>query len=448
MGYQGRRPPARALHLAGMTVESRGASAKSLGWLAVLYGVQGLPYGFQAVALGVFLREREVDLAAIGFAGALSAPWLLKVLWAPFVDRHANGPLGRRRSWIVPMQVGLAAAMGLAALWSTSARADDDVHPLLFLVFLMNLFAATMDIAVDGLAVDLLRPHQLGLGNAIQVVGYKIGMLTGGGLLVWATGHLGWAPLFWCMTGLTLSACLVTLFMREPTQAAPGSTDTPPIDGPTYREPAVRHEERSTAQIFAHLLSTLRRPGVPALVTLVLTYKLGEALIDPMFGPMLTDHGVSRETIGLWVGTYGMATSIAGSVTGGLIARRVSLISALVFAGALRCIPLAMQVAIAFRWLPTEAAPIAVATEHFFAGMLTTTMFAFMMSRVDRTIGASHYTLLATIEVLGKTPPSLFSGFVAQTLGYGPAFSLGLFAAMLWPLAAAPLARRAEGKPA
>lgn len=429
-----------------MTVEQRGASAGNLGWLALLYGVQGLPYGFQAAALGVFLRERGVDLAAIGFAGALSAPWLLKVLWAPWIDRHDDGPLGRRRSWIVPMQVGLAGAMGLAALWSTSAGPDDDVHPLLVLVFLMNLFAATMDIAVDGLAVDLLPPHQLGLGNAIQVVGYKIGMLTGGGLLVWATGHLGWAPLFWCMTGLTLSACVVTLFMREPRRSAAPSTDAAPSDGPTPHE--VRRQERSTAQIFAHLLSTLRRPGAPALVALVLTYKLGEALIDPMFGPMLTDHGVSRETIGLWVGTYGMATSIAGSVTGGLIARRVSLISALVFAGALRCIPLAMQVAIAFRWLPTEAAPIAVATEHFFAGMLTTTMFAFMMSRVDRTIGASHYTLLATVEVLGKTPPSLFSGFLAQTLGYGPAFCLGLFAAMLWPLAAAPLARRAEGRPA
>ena len=83
------------------------------------------------------------------------------------------------------------------------------------------------------------------------------------------------------------------------------------------------------------------------------------------------------------------------------------------------------------------------AAEHFFAGLLTTSMFAFMMARVDRTIGAAHYTLLATIEVLGKTPPSLLSGVHAGALGYGPAFSIGLFAAALWPLAAGPLSRRA-----
>ena len=48
------------------------------------------------------------------------------------------------------------------------------------------LLAATQDIAVDGWAVSTLAPGQLGPANAVQVVGYKLGMLTGGGLLVWA----------------------------------------------------------------------------------------------------------------------------------------------------------------------------------------------------------------------------------------------------------------------
>ena len=69
-------------------------------------------------------------------------------------------------------------------------------------VLLMNLFAATMDIAVDGLAIDLLELRELGKGNIAQVVGYKIGMLTGGGLLVWASGWIGWEGLFLSMAVL------------------------------------------------------------------------------------------------------------------------------------------------------------------------------------------------------------------------------------------------------
>ncbi|HOG13146.1 MAG TPA: hypothetical protein PLR47_09110, partial [Smithellaceae bacterium] len=55
--------------------------------LFMLYLSQGLPFGFQATALPALLRERGLSLAAIGFAGALAAPWLLKPLWAPLVDR-------------------------------------------------------------------------------------------------------------------------------------------------------------------------------------------------------------------------------------------------------------------------------------------------------------------------------------------------------------------------
>ena len=51
-------------------------------------------------------------------------------------------------------------------------------------------------------------------------------------------------------------------------------------------------------------------------------------------------------------------------------------------------------------------------------------MFAYMMSRVDRRIGATHYTLLATVEVAGKLLASAASGFLAQHLGFSDTFAL------------------------
>lgn len=413
---------------------SPGASRRHLAWLVLLYAVQGLPFGFQASALGVYLRERGVSLEAIGFAGLLSTPWLLKALWAPFVDHHRGGRLGPRRSWIVPMQALLALSM----LGAGFLPEGGDPHPLLFLVFCMNLFAAAMDIAVDGLAVDLLSAKQLGLGNSIQVVGYKAGMLLGGGVLVWLTARVGWGPLFFAMAGLTLAALLVTLAMREP--AAPASPPELTKDQTAYRESA--KDETTVLDVMKRQWRTLLLPGAIPLVVLITTYKLGEALIDPMFGPMLTDEGVARETIGLWIGTFGMVASIAGSLVGGLIGARVSLLRALVFAGAMRGLPLLLVTLIALEVVPIALAPVAIAVEHFFAGMLTTSMFAFMMARVDRRIGASHYTLLATLEVLGKSPPSLLSGVLAASLGFGPAFAIGFGAAALWPLLAITLAPR------
>ena len=61
--------------------------ARRVRWLTVLgslYFSQGLPMGFFTQALPVVLRERGVDLAAVGAVNLLAAPWALKFLWSPY----------------------------------------------------------------------------------------------------------------------------------------------------------------------------------------------------------------------------------------------------------------------------------------------------------------------------------------------------------------------------
>lgn len=121
------------------------SSARKLGILWTLYFVQGLPFGFQATALPVYLRDAGVSLAGVGLATALSLPWSLKILFAPLVDRYGGHRLGRRRAWILPLQLGLLGCCAVAAL----VPPERGLVPILVLVFGMNLFAATMDVAVD-----------------------------------------------------------------------------------------------------------------------------------------------------------------------------------------------------------------------------------------------------------------------------------------------------------
>jgi len=186
--------------------------ATRVALLGALYLVQGLPFGFQAIALPVMLRRQGIGLEEIGFAGALAAPWMLKLVWAPAVDAYHVGAIGRRRSWILPLQLGLALSCGAAAFVDPEAQ----LGMLLGLVLAMNLFAATLDVAVDGLAVDLLDPSELGPGNIAQVVGFKLGMLTTGGLMLAYLATLGWPRFFFVMAGLVVAVLVVTLVWREP----------------------------------------------------------------------------------------------------------------------------------------------------------------------------------------------------------------------------------------
>jgi hypothetical protein len=137
-----------------------------------------------------------------------------------------------------------------------------------------------------------------------------------------------------------------------------------------------------------------------------------------------------------------MLFSIVGSIGGGMLASRRPLLQAVGIAAALRALPVAGE-----WWLslvvPTPERVIAVTcAEHLFGGALTTAMFAYMMGRVNKRIGATHYTLLAAIEVWGKLPSAWASGFVAAHTSYSFLFGLATvlsvaFLALLVPLGAA-----------
>jgi MFS transporter, PAT family, beta-lactamase induction signal transducer AmpG len=377
--------------------------------LLALYFAQGLPFGFQATVLPLMLRERGVSLESVGFASLLSLPWLLKGLWAPLVDRYASRRFGARRSWIVPMQ----AALALTAL--LGARLES-VPALAASIFAMNLFSATQDIAVDALAVSWLRTQQLGLGNAAQVVGYKLGMLTGGGLLVWASGRIGWSGLFHAVALLMLLVLLLSLRIDEP--ELEGSAE--PID---FRA------------IAARLRQALRQPATLALMALVTTYKMGESLADAMWKPMLLDRGFTSSQIGLWAGTFGMLCSLAGSTLSGLAATRVSLVIAFTISALLRVLGIAAEWWISVAPASTAAHVIAVTcAEHLFGGALTTLVFALMMRHTDRQIGATHYALLASLELLGKLPFSTLSGVLAGRAGYDVLFAVATMLSLAYAL--------------
>jgi PAT family beta-lactamase induction signal transducer AmpG len=406
--------------------------ARKLGLLSALYFAQGMPFGFQVTALPIYIRQRTPDLESVGYVGLLAAPWIAKALWAPLVDRFWSPALGRRRSWILPLQLGLVLTCAFTAL------VHQHLPALLLGVFLLNLFAATQDIAVDGLALDLLREEELGVGNSAQVCGYLVGMIVGGGVLVNLSITLdwGWKGVFLGMGALTALVSLLVLAFREP----------PLPVGLEGRAPPAR---------LADILVTLRRAlstrAGAWLIVFLLTYRAGESMVDAMAKPFLYDVGFTPVQITRWMAQYGAAFNIVGSLLGGWLASRFDPWRVLCWAALLRCVPLALESHLAGLSIrgPLADEPVIaiVCVEHLGSGLLTTSLFAFMMSRVDRTIGASHYTLLASVEVLGKFAGTL-SGVLAARLGYAALFAGGALASVVLLLPLTRLGERPPGPPA
>jgi MFS transporter, PAT family, beta-lactamase induction signal transducer AmpG len=146
--------------------------------LMILYVAQGLPFGLVTVALPAFLLARGHPAGAVGaFVGGAMLPWTFKVLAGPMMDRFTFLAMGRRRPWVLLAQLGLVLT-GIAFAFFPSAL--DNLVTLTTLCFVLNCFGATQDVAVDGMAMDVLPEDEHGRANAFMAFGQTAGIAGSG----------------------------------------------------------------------------------------------------------------------------------------------------------------------------------------------------------------------------------------------------------------------------
>jgi MFS transporter, PAT family, beta-lactamase induction signal transducer AmpG len=371
---------------------------KKLLLLSSLYLSQGLPFGFFSQAVPVLLRKEGLSLPAIGATSLLALPWALKFLWAPLVDGVQGGHLGRRRAVILPLQaVAVFVALALAFV---DPRAG--IAVLLAGVLVTNLVAATQDIATDGLAVELLAPKERGLGNAIQVAGYRGGMILGGGALLIVFGRLGWRATFLAMAGILLVATVpIALFKEAP--APPRATGTP--------------------LKLAAWLEVARQEGMGRWLLVLVVYKSADAMATAMLRPFLVDLGLTLEHVGTLLGGVGFGAGLLGAVLGGLLVNPLGRRRALVLFGGLQALSVGAYLLPALGLDALWIIGAVAGFEHLCGGMATVTLFTLMMDRSRPESAGTDYTVQASVVGIATGLASALSGVSAGLLGYATHFA-------------------------
>ena len=386
------------------------------GLLTALYVSQGLPYGFFTQALPVLLRNAQLSLPAIGFANLLTLPWALKFLIAPLVDRYYWPKVGLRKSWLVPlMSASCFLFVGLAFL-----SPGRELNLVLIAFLITNLLAATQDIAADGLAVDILTPEDRGWANGIQVGGYRMGMVIGGGALLAIYDRVQWSGVMIGMTLIFLLCLVPVLVFNEPKHF---SLDANASTHESARLQPVGHPLRET---LADMFHFLKKPGTWAWAAVLLLYKSGHASATGMLRPWLVDSGYSMTEIAWILGTAGFLAGLVGAMAGGAFAskfpkQRLRLL--LVF-GVLQLLAV-----IGYLWPVMTAHSdfkilVTATFDNFTSGLATAVLFTLMMDACSKERAATDYTLQACIVVIAQEAATTLSGLSAGYLGYETHFAL------------------------
>jgi PAT family beta-lactamase induction signal transducer AmpG len=193
----------------------------------------------------------------------------------------------------------------------------------------------------------------------------------------------------------------------------------PAADGPVLTHNSL------VGEFFATLGSFFQKPGVVLAMAFILLYRFDEAQLVKVISPFLLDNrgagglGLTTSQVGLVYGTFGILALTCGGLLGGFAAAKYGLKRMLPIMVASIYLP---KLAFVFlSWTQPSNFLItcgAVAAEQFGYGFGFTAFMLYMLLFADGPHKTAHFAICTGFMALGMMIPGMWSGWVADLVGY------------------------------
>jgi PAT family beta-lactamase induction signal transducer AmpG len=349
---------------------------KKFIWAFTTYFAEGFPYSIVRQISSVFFKDHGASLQAIGLTSLYGLPWVLKFLWAPFVDEFST-----KRSWLLLTELCVTGAIILIAVGSTLPNA---LPVVAFLFLITAIMSATHDISVDGFYLENMNREEQAKYVGFQAMSYRIALVVGGGGIIFVSGITDWWAAF-LLAAVVFGGLLLFHSFYLPnieTKRKKGSellfhlakkqiwltvviiaaaifiiqhlwqkeiTDNPSGILATYFRrlgfpgmivislffiliilavnlKRIKRKLYSSKSFYAlAFVDYLDQPKIAVILSFIVLYRTGESFILNMLYPFLKDIGITRTQYGIAYGTFGILASIIGGLTGGKLISKYGL---------------------------------------------------------------------------------------------------------------------------
>lgn len=386
-------------------------SAVSIYWekrLVIIFLMgfaSGLPFLLTGATLSIWLTEAGVSLTAIGLFALVGTPYNLKFLWAPLVDRIPvpllTGLLGRRRAWMISIQIGLMisiAALGLsrpetAPTWTAA------------LAIAVAFFSASQDIVIDAYRIEILDEDQQGAGAAMTQAGYRFGLLASGAGALYLASEMDWFLVYTIVAGLVLVGFIVALRAPVPeSDRLVGNKDESlrTFFRKTLIEPFVEFFERNSIGVALLILA------------FILLYKFGDAFAGVMANPFYVKIGFTKVQIANVSKIFGVFATLLGVFTGGLMVKRFGILPSLLYCGIFQMLSNLMFAAQAAIGPDVRFLILTIGIENMSGGMGSAAFVAYLSMLCNTAYTGTQYALFTSFMAFGRTWLSASSGWIAE----------------------------------
>jgi MFS transporter, PAT family, beta-lactamase induction signal transducer AmpG len=414
----------------------------------------GLPFGALAEPLSAWLTESGLAKADIGLFALVGVPYSLKFVFAPFVDRLPlpmfSRRFGRRRGWALASQLLLIAVLGCLGMTDPSI----DAVWTAVLALAVAFASATQDTVIDAYRVEILEERTLAAGAATATFGWRVGQVGAGAGGLILGDLLPWSTVYLVMAASVAVGVIAVLLNPEP--RARGSEQARILEA---RAEAWLEGRRRTPRALAPAAAWLwaacvcpfleftNRRGWLAVLSFILLYKFGDAVLGVMKVPFFLELGFSKTEIAEIAKLFGFVATVAGGLIGGLVVARLGLMRGLLVCGV--AMALSNLVFVLQAWAGPDLGVLAltISVENITTGMGMTAFVAYMSSLCNIAYTATQYALLTSLMAMGRTVLSSGSGWLAEQVSWPTLFVLTTLAAAPGLLLLLLLMRRYQPQP-
>ena len=380
----------------------------------------GLPLLLVLGTLSFRLREAGIDRTTIGYLSWVGLAYGFKWCWAPLVDRLPipllTRAMGRRRSWLLLSQLGIAAALVGMAL----ADPRQGLQMITWCALAVAFASATQDIALDAYRIESADATRQGALAATYQTGYRLAMIWAGAGVLWIAARnelagAGYQQAGWRTAYLVMAACmavgvLTVLLSREPARVA--------------LAPARNAAEWLRGALIEPFADFLRRYGRQALLILALiaVYRISDVVMGIMANPFYVDMGYSKDQVAGVSKVFGVMMTLLGAFVGGAMAMRWGVMRVLMLGAVLSAASNLL-----FAWLAGHTASLGalvfvVSADNLSAGVASAGFIAYLSSLTNVRYSATQYALFSSMMLLAPKWLAGYSGAFVDAYGYVPFF--------------------------
>jgi len=397
----------------------------------------GLPFLLVFSTLSAWLTEASVSRATIGFFSWIGITYSIKVIWAPVIDRLPfpvlTRLLGKRRSWMLAAQMGIAC--GLLGMALTDPGSDLTAMALFGL--LVAFSSATQDVALDAYRIEAIDIEYQGAMAATYILGYRLALLVTGAGAFYIAEFSSWPVSYTVMAMLTSVGMVTVLLVSEPKH----KIDRVTRELESHTAAAISHlghlpsrlqsfQTWFSSAVISPFVDFFTRYGKLALIILLFIgiYRISDITMGVMANPFYLDLGFSKPDIANIAKVFGFFMSVGGAAAGGILVVRFGIHRPLIL-GAI----LVAATNLLFTYMATLGPDktwlaIVISADNFSGGLAGAAFIAYLSSLTNAAYTATQYALFSSLMTLPAKVLGGFSGVIVEAYGYEWFFS---YAALL-----------------